>query len=106
MLAFELDEVMAEQAAGGHLYHEFLRVPRLSMGLYVLPAGSDDPQGAHDEAEVYYVVSGRATLRVADEERPVQAGSIVYVGAEVEHKFHSITEDLKALVFFEPAEGS
>jgi mannose-6-phosphate isomerase-like protein (cupin superfamily) len=36
----------------------------------------------------------------------VQTGSIVYVGAEVEHKFHSITEDLKALVFFEPAEGS
>ncbi|MCP5113505.1 MAG: cupin domain-containing protein, partial [bacterium] len=31
---------------------------------------------------------------------------ILYVAAGVEHRFHSITSDMKILVFFAPAEGS
>jgi quercetin dioxygenase-like cupin family protein len=34
----------------------------------------------------------------------VSEGSVVFVAAEVEHRFHSITEDLVVLVFFAPAE--
>jgi quercetin dioxygenase-like cupin family protein len=41
---------------------------------------------------------------VGGEERPVQAGSAVFVAAEVEHRFHSIEEDLVLLVVFAPAE--
>jgi quercetin dioxygenase-like cupin family protein len=36
----------------------------------------------------------------------VQAGSIVYVAKNVEHRFHSIEEELTVLVFFAPAEYS
>jgi mannose-6-phosphate isomerase-like protein (cupin superfamily) len=49
------------------------------------------------------VASGRGRIRVAVEERAVQTGSIVYVAAGVEHKFHSIEEDLKVVVFWSPA---
>jgi mannose-6-phosphate isomerase-like protein (cupin superfamily) len=76
------------------------------MGLYVLPTGGGDPQSPHTEDEVYYVVSGRAKIRVADEDRAVKAGSIVYVAKNVEHRFHSIEEELTVLVFFAPAEYS
>jgi mannose-6-phosphate isomerase-like protein (cupin superfamily) len=76
------------------------------MGLYVLPAGGTDPQNPHSEDEVYYVVSGRGKIRVGDEDRPVQAGSVVYVAKTVEHRFHSIEEELRVLVFFAPAEYS
>ena len=72
------------------------------MGLYVLPAGSADPQSPHTEDEVYYVVSGAATLRVGSEDRPVKPGTLVYVEAGAEHKFHSITENLTLLVMFAP----
>jgi len=101
---FELDEVSPAHDAAGRLYHEFLRVPALSMGLYVLPAGADDPQQPHREAEVYYVVAGRGMLRVGDEDQPVASGSIAYVEAAVPHRFHSIAEELRVLVFFAPAE--
>jgi mannose-6-phosphate isomerase-like protein (cupin superfamily) len=74
------------------------------MGLYRLPAGGTDPQLPHTEDEVYYVVSGVAQINVAGEDRPVQAGSIVYVAANAPHKFHSIEQDLDVLVFFAPAE--
>ena len=76
------------------------------MGLYQLPAGGTDPQSPHTEDEVYYVVSGAAKIKVADEDRAVQAGSIVYVAKKLEHRFHSIEEDLTVLVFFAPAEYS
>jgi len=76
------------------------------MGLYVLPAGGVDPQSPHTEDEVYYVVSGKAQIQVADESRAVQAGLMVYVAKNVEHRFHSIEEELTVIVFFAPAEYS
>lgn len=106
MQAFELANLISQQKDSNKLYLEFLKVPDLSMGLYVLPAGGTDPQSPHTEDEVYYVVSGRAKIRVAEEDRDVQAGSIVYVAKNVEHRFHSIEEELKVIVFFAPAEYS
>lgn len=106
MKAYELPNLISERNASGKLYLEFLKVPDLSMGLYVLPAGGADLQSPHTEDEVYYVASGRAKIKVADEDCDVQAGSIVYVAKNVEHRFHSIEEELTVLVFFTPAEYS
>jgi mannose-6-phosphate isomerase-like protein (cupin superfamily) len=102
--AFEADEVLRELGASGRLYHEFIRTHDLSVGLYRLAAGATDPQGPHTEDEVYYVIRGRAAVTVGDEERPVVAGSIVFVGADVPHRFHDIEEELVLLVAFGPAE--
>ena len=106
MQAYELTQLIDQHLTAGKLYLEFLRVPDLSMGLYRLPAGGTDPQSPHTEDEVYYVVSGKAKIKVADEDRAVQAGSVVYVAKNVEHRFHLIEEDLTVLVFFAPAEYS
>lgn len=85
---------------------EFLRRDSLSVGVYRLPAGSTDPQDPHAEDEVYYVVSGRATIEVAGERSPVEAGDVVFVEREVDHRFVDIEEELVVLVFFAPAEGT
>jgi len=106
MQAFELTQLISKQKSSDKLYLEFLRVPDISMGLYVLPAGGTDPQSPHTEDEVYYVVSGKAKIKVEEEDQDVQAGSIVYVAKNVEHRFHSIKEELRVLVFFAPAEYS
>ena len=104
MDAFELADLLRARAQSGGLYHEFVRTHDLSVGLYVLAAGATDPQGPHTEDEVYHVVSGRATIRVGDEDRAVGPGSVVFVGADVPHRFHDIEEGLIILVFFGPAE--
>ena len=106
MQAFELSQLIQQRKDSNKLYLEFLEVPYLSMGLYVLPVGGIDPQSPHTEDEIYYVVSGRAKIKVAEEDRDVQAGSIIYVAKNVEHRFHSIDEELTVLVFFAPAEYS
>ena len=104
MDAFELAQLITERETSKKAYLEFLKVPDLSMGLYSLLVGEEDLQTPHTEDEVYYVVSGRAKIKVAKEDRDVQAGSIVYVAKNVEHTFHSIEQDLTVLVFFAPAE--
>jgi mannose-6-phosphate isomerase-like protein (cupin superfamily) len=103
---FDLPTISAERAQAGKLYQEFLRVPALSVGVYVLPAGGTDPQKPHKEDEVYYVVRGHAKMRVGSEEQVVKAGTVIFVAAQVEHRFFDISEELEVLVFFAPAESS
>ena len=105
MQAFEIDQIIQQRADSDDAYLEFLRVPDLSVGLYVLPVGARDPQSPHAEDEVYYVISGKAMIKVGDENRAVSTGSVVYVAKDLEHRFHSIEEELKLLVFFAPAES-
>ena len=97
---FEIPEEIEAQIASGKPYREFLRVPALSCGIYFLPAGSEDPQAPHDEDEVYYVVSGKARLRVSGETVEAGPGSLLYVCATATHSFFEVEEDMTLLVFF------
>lgn len=102
MHAYSLAEVTRARRDSGADYHQFLNAGSLSVGLYELAAGADDPQQPHLEDEVYYVVSGRAAIAVGDETRDVAPGDSVFVAARVPHRFHDIAEDLTLLVFFAP----
>ena len=106
MDAFETSQLEAERAASGGLYLEFLRRDSMSLGLYTLEAEAEDPQTPHNEDEAYVVVSGRGAIMVAGENQEVRPGSVVFVGRGVEHRFHSITEQLQILVVFAPPESA
>ena len=95
---FDLDGIKARLTGEEVQYLEFLNVPALSCGLYHLPAGSTDMQAPHDDDEVYLVLSGKARMRLGEEERDVGPGSLLYVGATLEHSFFEIQEDMTLLV--------
>lgn len=99
-----LPEIEEQRTESGKDYREFLRVPAMSAGLYVLPAGATDQQKPHREDEVYYLVRGKARFKAGPEDREVSAGSVIFVGAQVGHRFYDIEEELAVLVFFAPAE--
>ena len=105
---FHIDELATERAQRGKLYFEFLRIPAMSAGVYVLAAGASDPQKPHREDELYYVVRGQARMQIgsgdAIEHAEVRAGSVIFVEAGREHRFYDVTEELEVLVFFAPAE--
>lgn len=101
---FHIDDLACERAAKGKLYFEFLRIPALSAGVYVLAAGATDPQKPHCEDELYYVVRGRARMQIGSDHAEVRAGSVIFVEAEREHRFYDVKEELEVLVFFAPAE--
>jgi mannose-6-phosphate isomerase-like protein (cupin superfamily) len=100
--AFEYDDVTRLRQTSADSYLQFLNEASLSLGLYVLPAGTLDTQSPHAEDEVYYVVEGRGTIEVAGERRPIHPGSMIFVAKYVEHQFIDIEEDLSILVFFAP----
>jgi mannose-6-phosphate isomerase-like protein (cupin superfamily) len=102
MDAFVAEELLARLDPGRHDFAEFFRSSTLSLTVARWPAGSVDDQEPHTEDEVYYVVAGRARLSVADEDVAVGAGSIAYVAAGVDHRFHDIDEDLEVIVFWAP----
>ena len=106
MDAWELDDLEATRQATGRPYLEFLSVPDLSCGLYVLEAGAKDTQSPHTEDELYVVMSGRGRVTVGGDERDVRAGSLVFVAAGDVHRFHDIEERLVLVVAFGPAEYS
>jgi len=99
-----IDDLNRQRAGRNKLYLEFLRVPAMSAGVYVLPAGGTDPQKPHREDEMYYVVRGKACMQVGSENAEVRAGSVIFVEAEAEHRFYDIEDELEVLVFFAPAE--
>ncbi len=102
---FEISQLEQIQKKVNKRYFEFLRVPAMSAGIYSLPAGATDAQSPHQEDELYYVVRGKAKMRAGMENHLVGPGSVIFVAAGVEHKFHDIEDELQVMVFFAPAES-
>ncbi len=106
MDVFPLAALSERQAASGGPYLEFLRVPDLSLGIYVLEAGAVDRQRPHTEDEAYVVLDGHARFTAGDETGDVGPGDTIFVAAGVPHRFHDITQTLRLIVAFGPAEES
>ena len=99
---FQLSELTKHVAGKDPCFHEFLRRPGLSSAVYRLPAGAKDMQAPHLEDEIYFVVEGKARLKVNDQDQEIGPGSILYVQATAQHSFFDISEDLTLLAFFGP----
>ena len=97
---FDLAEIQGKLKGEAVEYLEFLNVPALNCGIYFLAAGSTDMQAPHDEDEVYIVMSGKARMRLGNEQRNVGPGSLLYISATTEHSFFEIEEDMTLLVIF------
>lgn len=103
---FNVYELLTQRDKTTHTYEEILEVETLSVGLSVWPAASVDEQTPHAEDEVYYVVEGRGRIQVGEEDQAVQSGSLIFVAAGVEHRFHDIAEALHVVVFWAPPHHS
>lgn len=95
-----------DAARGIEPWIEFQRSTDLSTGLYVLEAGAVDEQEPHTEDEIYVCVAGRSRFVTPSGECDVAPGSVIFVPAHEEHRFVDITETLRLVVVFGPAEGS
>ena len=97
---FNLNELKQQRADQDVSFHEFLNVDSMHCGLYHLKAGSKDMQTPHDEDEMYYVVEGKAKLRIGEIEQTVVPGTLLYIRATEDHAFFEIEQDMTLLVIF------
>lgn len=93
-------EVVKENAQQNRKYGVFMRIPSMSSGVYTLKVGDQDDQTPHTKDEIYYIMKGKAKLKVGTETYNVIEGSLVFVEAYKDHKFYDIEEDLAVLVVF------
>ena len=100
--SFSLDTLEKAQVSATAAYRELIRRPGFSMGMYLLPAGSQDAQHPHTADEVYIVQRGQAQLQVEGETLDVRVGDVISVDRGRDHHFLNVTDDLVVLVMFAP----
>jgi mannose-6-phosphate isomerase-like protein (cupin superfamily) len=87
----------------GERYVELFRHGTLSVELYA-PRGHD-PQTPHTRDEVYVVVTGRGEFVNDGARQRFGPGDLLFVPAQVEHRFENFTDDLAVWVVFYGPEG-
>jgi mannose-6-phosphate isomerase-like protein (cupin superfamily) len=89
---------VSTQWPDGQRFIEAMRHGSMSVEIYA-PIGVD-PQTPHDQDELYFVQTGRGTLRIGHEVHAFEAGDCLFVAAGVEHRFEAFTPDFSTWVVF------
>ena len=85
-------------APPGRQWHQVIAHGSMYAGLYA-PRGVDD-QKPHQKDELYVVMSGTGTFRRGDEVAPFGPGDLIFVPAEMEHRFESMSDDFAVWAIF------
>jgi mannose-6-phosphate isomerase-like protein (cupin superfamily) len=75
----------------------------MTVELYA-PIGND-PQQPHKQDELYFIISGNATLTIAGERFSCETGDCFFVAAGNEHRFEEFSNDFSTWVVFWGPEG-
>lgn len=75
----------------------------MSVELYA-PVGTD-PQTPHSQDELYFPISGEATLRIGNVTHAASPGTVFFVPAGVDHRFETFSEDFSTWVVFWGPQG-
>lgn len=75
------------------------------MRLFTIAAQGYTPRHAHPWPHINYIVSGRGTLFLGDQDYEVQAGSVAYVPDNIEHQFQNAGADDFIFICIVPEEG-
>jgi mannose-6-phosphate isomerase-like protein (cupin superfamily) len=87
----------------GERFAEVLGHGSMEVEIYA-PRGTD-PQMPHTRDELYLVVSGTGTFINGPERHSFGPGDVLFVPANVEHRFEDFTDDLTVWVVFYGPEG-
>jgi len=99
-LDFDLSSYLKKIKNSNSFFHTFINRDSLAVGLLVLQSGEEDTQTPHASDEVYYVISGDGFLKINNKDYSVSKDKLFFVAKNVEHCFHSNTQELKVLYFF------
>jgi len=80
-----------------------LQAERFCQGYVVIPPGASVPEHAHEQEEVYLVLSGNGEIKIGDETRPIQGVSSVYIPSGLPHTLSNVgTEDMVMVFTYAP----
>lgn len=91
---------------GQAVKEDLLRGDHLFVGLNCLEPGQIQKSHAHAGADkFYFVLTGRAVIRVGDEAREVEQGTLVWAPADIPHGVEEVLEQTVLLIGIAPPPG-
>jgi mannose-6-phosphate isomerase-like protein (cupin superfamily) len=81
-------------------YLEFLNTKSLDAGIIRLGEGQLDNQSTHSLDEIYYVIEGEGLISINGKNHQISKGSLVFVPANTNHRFHGNKGELIVLYIF------
>ena len=90
---------------GGGAYTQQMTTPdtgakALINGFTVIPPGGGIPLHYHNVEESVLIVDGRARVEIDGQESDAEVGDVVWVDAEVPHRFRNPSEDTPLRIFW------
>lgn len=76
-----------------------------SMTLRHYAPRGQDPQGPHDQDELYVVIAGEGTFVRSGERTPFGPGDVLFAGAGETHRFEDFSDDFETWVVFYGPQG-
>ena len=78
---------------------------RGTMSVEVFAPRGVDTQSPHDQDELYFVISGSADFTNGGARTNASTGDVLFVAAQVEHRFSNISDDFVTWVVFWGPQG-
>ena len=75
------------------LFGDAVRTTDFTAGVTELDVGGWLGHHRHEPAEIYYVISGQATLTIGGQDHPVRAGTAAYIPSNSEHAIRNTGDD-------------
>jgi mannose-6-phosphate isomerase-like protein (cupin superfamily) len=97
---FELEFLLSNLSKGKEYFLDFVNSGKLEAGIIRLSPGQKDTQNKHDRDELYYVIEGEGYIQVGSKNYNIKEGSIIFVPAEMCHRFFQNIRDLLVLYVF------
>jgi mannose-6-phosphate isomerase-like protein (cupin superfamily) len=98
-VSYELENILSTLDNDDY-FLDFLNTRSLEAGIVRLRVDQNDTQTSHPIDELYYVIEGEGYLRINGKNHRVRKGTIVFVPAYTDHKFHGNQADLIVLYIF------
>jgi mannose-6-phosphate isomerase-like protein (cupin superfamily) len=99
---YKLDELQKVRIDSANIWNGLVKAESSILGFYILPKklNGDSEKYAHKVDEINFIISGSGKFGVEETSLDVGPGDIIFVRRGVHHYFHSLREDLQALIFF------
>ena len=78
-------------------FTDFLNTKSLEAGIINLREDQKDTQDTHPLDELYYVIEGKGMISINGKDHEIKQGTLIFVPAYSEHKFHGNKNNLLIL---------
>jgi mannose-6-phosphate isomerase-like protein (cupin superfamily) len=95
-----LEKVIADLNANNEYFLNVSKSKGLDLGILTLRKCERDTQEPHSVDEVYFVIEGTGHIEIEDKMKPVNRADLIFVTANVHHRFVVGNKDLMVIYFF------